>query len=133
MDDVARGHEEQGLEEGVREEVEEARRVGTEADGQEHVADLAHGRVGQHALDVGLDDGDGRCEQGRHGADDRHGVVGVGGDVVDGVHARDEVDARGDHGRGVDEGAHRGGAFHGVGEPGVEGDLGGLRDRADEK
>ena len=54
-------------------------------------------------------------------------------DVVDGVHAADEVDARGDHGRRVDEGADRGRALHGVGQPGVQRDLGRLGDRADEQ
>ena len=49
------------------------------------------------------------------------------------VHARDQVDARGDHRRGVDQGGDRRRALHRVREPGVERDLRGLRERADEQ
>ena len=40
----------------------------------------------------------------------------------------DQVDAGGDHGRGVDQGADRGGAFHRVGQPDVQGKLRPLAD-----
>ena len=49
------------------------------------------------------------------------------------VHARDQVDAGGDHRRGVDQGGDRRRALHGVREPGVERDLGGLGERADQQ
>ena len=133
MDDVPRGHEKQGLEEGVCQHVEQAGGVRADADGKEHVADLAHRGVGQHALDVGLHEGDGGREKRRDCADDRDRAMGVNGHVVDGVHAPDEVDAGGDHGRGMDEGADRGRTLHGVRQPGVERDLGRLRDRAHEQ
>ena len=47
--------------------------------------------------------------------------------------AGDQVDAGGDHGGGVDQGADRGGAFHGVGQPDVQRELGGFADRAAEE
>ena len=47
--------------------------------------------------------------------------------------AGDEIDAGGHHGRRVDEGGDGGGAFHGVGEPDVEGDLGALAGGAEDK
>ena len=47
--------------------------------------------------------------------------------------AGDHVDAGGDHGGGVDEGGDRGGAFHGVGQPDVEGNLRGLAGGAEEE
>ena len=57
-DDRARAHEQQRLEEGVRHQVEHARRVGADGDAHDHVADLRHRRVGDHALDVGLHERD---------------------------------------------------------------------------
>jgi hypothetical protein len=50
--------EEEGLEERVRDEVEHRERVRADARSDEHVADLAHRRVRDHALDVPLDEGD---------------------------------------------------------------------------
>src|SRR5690606_984686 len=52
---------------------------------------------------------------------------------VDRRRARDDVDAGGDHGDGVDEGRHRGGSLHGVGQPHGQPDLGGLAGGADEE
>ena len=49
------------------------------------------------------------------------------------VHARDQVHAGGHHRRGVDQGGDRRRALHGVREPGVQRDLGGLGERADEQ
>ena len=49
------------------------------------------------------------------------------------VHARDQVDAGGDHRRRVDQGGDRGRALHRVREPGVERHLRRLRERADEQ
>ena len=49
------------------------------------------------------------------------------------VQAGDQVHARGDHRRRVDQGGDRRRALHGVREPGVERDLGGLGERADEQ
>ena len=73
--------------------------------------------------------GDGGGEEGGETADagdDVEGVVVGIDDVVgeEGHGAGDEVDAGGDHGGGVDECGDGGGAFHGVGEPYVEGELG---------
>ena len=70
VDDDAGSHEEQRLEEGVRHQVEHARPVGPEADGGEHVADLAHRRVRDHALDVRLHERDEPGEDDRHRAED---------------------------------------------------------------
>ena len=63
MDDRAGGEEEQRLEEGVRDEVEDGGGVGSDAAGQEHVAELRDGGVGEHALDVGLHHADSGGEE----------------------------------------------------------------------
>ena len=126
MDDGAGGEEEERLEEGVGHEVEDGGGVGGDSAGEEHVAELGDGGVGEDALDVVLDHADAGGEEGGGGADDGDDAEGVGGAVEEDVAAGDHVDAGGDHGGGVDEGGDGGGAFHGVGEPDVEGDLGGL-------
>ena len=67
----ARAEEEQRLEERVRHQVEHAGAVRADAAGQQHVAELRDGRVGEHALDVVLHHADGRGEERRQRADDR--------------------------------------------------------------
>ena len=66
-------------------------------------------------------------------ADDRADVGGGRRLLEERVHARDQVDAGGHHRRGVDQGGDRRRALHGVREPGVQRDLGGLRERADQQ
>ena len=123
MDDDPGGHEEERLEEGVRHQVEEPGAVRAEADADEHVADLAHRRVRDDALDVRLDERDSPATSERHGAEDAREVVDVDASSKSGVRAGDQVDAGGDHRRRVDEGADRGRALHRVREPRVERDL----------
>src|SRR5699024_11875461 len=95
----------------VIEQVHDRQRLagGAEAGGEDHVADLAHGGGGQRLLDVVLRAADDRAEQEGDRADGDHGGPRGGGGVEDQVGPGDEVDAGGDHGRGVDEGRHRGG------------------------
>ncbi len=126
VDDHAGAEEEERLEGAVGQEVEHGGAAVTDGQGADHVAELADRRVGEHPLDVVLGDG------GQAGADHRDGrhhghdhQRGLGG-REDGQEAGDEVDTGGDHGRGVDQRRDRGGARHGVGEPGVQGELRGL-------
>ena len=69
----------------------------------------------------------------RQAADDRAHVGRDRRQLEERVHARDQVDARRHHGGGVDQGGDRRRALHGVREPGVERDLGGLGERADQQ
>ena len=106
---------------------------GSQPGRQHHVADLGHGRGGQRLLDVVLGATDDRAEEQRHRADDHHGGLRGGCGVEDRARAHDEVDARGDHGRGVDQGADGGGALHGVTEPGLQRHLGALAARTEQQ
>ncbi len=123
MNYAAGGEEEQCFEEGVGHEVEDTGGKGADSQGEEHVAELADGGVGEYALDVRLHEADGGSEERGGAADDgdyEHRGRGVG---EENVRAGDYVDAGGDHRRGVNQGADRGGAFHGVRQPDIEGKL----------
>lgn len=103
MDDHTGREEQDGLERTVREEVEDGGSAVADGEGAGHVAELADRRVGEHALDVVL------CQCGESGADHRDGGhhgeddEGGGGGREDGEEPGDEVDAGGDHRRGVDQ------------------------------
>ncbi|MPM58924.1 hypothetical protein SDC9_105759 [bioreactor metagenome] len=117
-----------GLEEAVGEQMEDRECAAGRADarGQHHVADLAHGRTGEHLLDVVLGGPDPGAGQQCDHTDDADRQRGGGGQLVDRVAAHHQVDAGGDHGRGVDERRHRGGALHRVQQPGLQRHLGRL-------
>jgi hypothetical protein len=133
VNDAAGAEEEAGLEEGVREDVEEAVGERARPDAEEHVAELADGRVGQHLLQIVLHEPDGGGEERRQRADRGDGGHHGGREHEDEVEAADEVDARGDHGGGVDERRDRRRAGHGVGQPHVEGYLRALAGAAQEE
>jgi hypothetical protein len=133
VDDDAGGQEEERLEEGVRHEMEEAGAVRPQADCEEHVADLAHGRVRDDALDVRLDERDQPGEQDRDAAEDPGEVLDVRRELEEHVGAGDEVDAGRDHRRRMDEGGDGRRALHRVGKPRLQWHLGGLRHGAAEE
>jgi hypothetical protein len=121
VDHAAGGEEEQRLERGVRQQVEEGGGGGADRERTGHVADLGDGGPGEHALDVVLRGRDERAEQqrdGRHDAQDRQDGAGE-----QRVEARDHVDAGRHHRRGVDERGDRRGAGHRVGQPRVQREL----------
>ena len=133
VDDDARGHEEERLEEGVRHQVEEPGPVGAQPDADEHVADLAHRRVRDHTFDVRLDERDEPGDEQGHRAQHAREVAHVHGELEERARAGDQVDAGGHHRRRVDECADRRRALHRVGEPRVERDLRRLGDGAAEE
>ena len=130
------GHEEQRrLEQAVREQHRDPchgrdPRAGTEQDHQE--PELAHGAEGQQPLEVVLRHrapaADGHRGQAEH--DDRHPPDGSVGDARG--KPRHQVDARLHHRGRVQVGADRRRCGHRGREPGVEGQLCRLRQRADE-
>ena len=133
VDHEARRHEEEGLEEGVRHQVEEAGAVRAEAGGDEHVADLAHSRVRDDALDVRLHERDEPGEKQRDPAEHRCQVEDRRRELEQDMGARDQIDAGRHHRRGVNESRDRRRALHRVGKPRVERELRGLGDGAAEE
>lgn len=131
VDDGPGAEEEEGFEPCVGEEVEHACLADEEADCHDHVAELGEGGVGEDFFNVVLLGGH---EGGGEGGDAADPCDGGAGEAFKGagwegeLDAEEHVDAGGDHGGGVDEGGDGGGAFHGVWEPDVEGELGGLSD-----
>ena len=121
--------EEQGFEEGMRDEVENRRgepehRAG--AEGDEHVAELADRGIREHPLEIVLHRGDEGSNERRRRPDDRHHRQRPGATDEQRRRAGDEVDAGGDHRRGVDQGAGGGRPLHRVGQPDMERHLGAL-------
>ena len=132
------GREEQAaLEEGVGEDVEDGRQPGADPEAEHHVAELGHRRVGQHLLDVVLHEGQPGGVDDRDRPDDGDqvdvGAADVEAGVEDRIEPRHQEHTGDDHRRRVQERGHRGRARHGVGEPGVEGELTRLADAGDEQ
>ncbi len=124
VDHRARTKEQQRLEEGVGEQVEDADRIGPCPHRHEHVAELRTGRVRHDPLDVVLDEADGCGEERRGGADQHDDGLGIRRQFEQRRQPRHHEHAGGDHGRGMDQGRDRGRAFHGVRQPGVQQELG---------
>ena len=131
--DAAGAEEQEGLGETVGHEMEHRCRPAQGAQRQHHQAQVGYGGVGQDAFQVGGDQGDGGRAQGGYQADAGDDHEGFGGGGEDGIGAGDQIDAGNDHGGGVNQGADGSGAFHGVGQPDVEGELGRLAHCAQEQ
>ena len=135
MDHRPGGEEQQGLEERVGEQMEEAGGVALRAEPERrhHVGELRDRRVGEHAFDVVLDEREERRDQHGDRADRSHERERMAGGGEHGEHPAHHVDAGRDHRRRVDERGHRRGARHRVGEPHVQRELSRLPDRAAEE
>ena len=128
--DRAGAEEEQRLEEGVGHQVENRSRPGADAEAEKHVADLGYRRIRENPLDVVLGHGgESRHQQGDQ-PDPGDEQLNVGREFEQRMGAGDQVNARRDHGGRVDQGADRSRARHGVGKPGLQGQLGRFADRA---
>ena len=132
-DDRAGAKEQQRLEEGVGEEMEDAERIAADAERDEHVAELRAGRIGDDALDVVLHEADGRREKGRRAADEGDEGERGGRLLEQRREPRHHEDAGGHHGRRVDQGGDGRRALHRVRQPGVEQELRRFAHRAHEQ
>ena len=146
MDDAAGPEEEQRLEHGVGEEVEHGGHVtqrthvfvaggvfGADTERYHHERNLRDGGEGQHALDVALAAGHGGSVEGGEGSHPGHYVKGSGSILNPQGEETGNLEHTGHyHGGGMDEGRHGGRAFHGIGQPDVEGEHGTLTGTADE-
>ncbi len=125
--------EQQRFEKRVRENVKNARCERADAERQEHVSQLRDSGVGEHALDVVLDQADRGGKNGSQRADDGDRFHCGRRQNEDGVGARHHVHARGHHGGRMDQGRDRGRALHGIGQPDIQRELRGLAASADEQ
>ncbi len=117
MHDAPGSKEEESFKEGMGHQMEDSSAECTHAHAQEHVTQLADGRIGQNFLDIVLTESNGSCIDGSRHADygnDRHGD---GCHAVEYITPGDHVYPCGHHGGRVDKGTDRRGTFHGIGEP----------------
>ena len=131
--DGARREEQERLEEGVRHEMEHRGRQRADAEREHHVAELADRRIGEDSLDLALRQGDARGEDRRKTSDPGDQIHEEGRRREDEVGARDEVDARDDHRRRMNERGDGRRAFHRVGQPDVQRELARFSNRPDEE
>ena len=130
MVDAAGAQEQECLEEGMGQQVEQPRRPAADAQGQHHEAKLADRRISQHLLVIGLDHRDRRRDEQRDPAgvgDEKEHVAGEQREKPP-----DQVNPRRHHGRRVNQGRDRRRTGHGVGQPDVKRKLGAFPDAAGE-
>jgi len=140
VNDRARTQEEQGLEEGVGHQVKDSRSISTDAKSGNHVTELRDGGIGQDTLDVILGQGNGgreeRCASANGSHDGHGGGQGQAGFPAGGNQREEagrQINTRRDHCGGMDHCRDGGGAFHGIGKPDVQRELGGLAHHADKQ
>ena len=133
MNDRAGSKEQQRLEKSMGEKMENRHRIGTDAQGEKHIAQLAAGRIGDHPLDIILHQTHGCRKEGGGAADDGDHDQGGGRKFEHRRTARHQKNARRYHGGRMDQGADRGRPLHGIRQPGMQGHLGRLTHGADKQ
>src|SRR5215207_8933290 len=133
VDDAAGAEEETSLEEGMGDEVEDGRDEGAHTRTHRHVAELRQRRVRDDALNVVLGYGDSRRHERGKGADQGNDQHGGRRGFIERVRTHDQVDAGGDHRRGMDQRRDRGRPLHGVRQPDMQRELRALASRTAEE
>ena len=103
--------------------MEHRRRPGASPQGQEHITDLTDGGVGENALDIALRHRRKTRHQQGGQADEGHQHLHRRRQFKQNVGAGNQVDTRSHHGGGMDQGADRGRAGHGIRQPGLQRQL----------
>ena len=125
--------EQERLEARVCHQMEHCRCIGPDANRRNHVAELAYGAVGQHALDVPLPNGDIRGHQRRGRADHGDDKRAYFGGLVKHVRAHHHIHASGYHRRRVNERANGRRTGHRVRQPHEQRNLRAFPRRAEQK
>ena len=123
MDHRTRSQKQHRLKIGVGHQVEQARAVSSHAHGHNHVAQLGNGGVGQPFFNVVLGNGDAGPHKGGESTDPGDRVHHRREMFKHREHPRHQKDPSSHHGCSMDQGRNGGWAFHGIGEPNMEGKL----------
>ena len=120
--------EQQRFKERVGHQVENRRIPCLHAKREEHVANLAHGRVSENTFDVGLYQRGKTGQQQRNRPDNTHQMQNFRRHQEQAVGTGNQVHTGGYHGCGVDQCRNRGRAGHRVCQPGLQRQLRGFTD-----
>ena len=133
VDHRTRAKEQHRLKESMRQQVEHRDGINAHTGSHEHVAQLRTGGICDDALDVVLHQAHGRSKERGRGTDENNHLLRLGRVFEQRRHAANKEHTGGDHGRGVDQRGHRCRAFHRVGQPRVQEQLGGFTHRTNEQ
>src|SRR6185312_2231750 len=101
----------------MRSEMEYASTIVMHTFAQEHVTELADGRIRQYPLDVQLEQGHGLGEESGYASYDSNDLQCGGRDLEQWVGTSNEIHPGGYHGCGMDQRADRRGTLHSVRKP----------------
>ncbi len=133
VDDGSGTKEEECFEECVGGDMEKPDPIGTDSASDEHVAELGDGGISEDFFDIGLSEGDKSPEEGGDRAEDCDNGSCGGGKCEEFAHPVEEENPGGDHCGSVDQSRDGGWASHRIGEPDIEGELGGFAHSSDEE
>ena len=105
----------------MRHEMKQARQPAPHAQGQHHVAELADGGIGQHPLNVGGHQRDGRGDEQRDRSDVGNDQEHIGGEH--GIEPPHEIDTRCHHRGRMHQRRNRGWPLHGIRQPDKQREL----------
>ena len=121
--DAARSQEQQRLEKGVGEQVEQSRPKSPHPQSRHHISQLADRGIGHHPLYIVHHQAQGGGHKSGEPANQRHHGQGFPAFLKQGIETGDQKDAGRHHRSGMNQGAYRRRPFHRVRQPGMQGEL----------